>query len=101
MDFPINVGGVRLLLNGKMRSDSGNVFYKMGGATKIVIAIGFLTCASPGDMSHRIDQNTSTNWVSSAENEALTIVIIHLFISLCPVLRLCRFENKIVYFYHS
>ena len=68
-----------MLLNGKVRSDSDNVFYKMGGAAKTVIAIGFLTCACPGEMSHRIDQNTSTNWVSSAENEALTIVIIHRF----------------------
>ena len=39
-DFPINVGGVRLLLNGKVGSDSDNV-YRMGGATKIVIAVGF------------------------------------------------------------
>ena len=78
MDFPINVGGVRLLLNGKVRSDSDNL-NRMGGAEKIVIAVGFLNCASPGDMPHRIDQNTSTNWVSAAENEALTIVIIHRF----------------------
>ena len=40
MDFPINVGGVRLLLNGKVRSDSDNVD-RMGGATKFVIAVGF------------------------------------------------------------